>query len=102
MSNLTSRLENKLIPTIESMENEFDTHEFILMLAKNNQKDYIDALSNNIANKRPFQVLHSAIGKALKKISYRQNAPIQEVDANISSRNIFGEYSSCSKWKKMA
>jgi hypothetical protein len=96
MPNLSTELEKDISSAIHSMEEEFDTHELILNLAKSNQKEYVSALSDT-QNSKPFMVLHSAIGKHLKTLS-----EIQEVQAKISSKNIFGEFSSCSKWRKIS
>jgi len=100
MNNLSQDLKEKMIPTIEAMKHEFDTHEFILALASKNQQSYIEALAS-IKSDRPFQALHSAIGKHLKVISTQETSLIREVEANVSSRNIFGESSTCSRWQKM-
>ena len=100
MTHLTRSLKDNMIPIIKAMKHEFDTHEFILALASKNQQSYIEALAC-IESNRPFQVLHSAIGKTLKVISTQENALIREVEASVSSRNIFGESSTCSRWQKM-
>lgn len=101
MTNLNKNLQDKMIPTIKAMKHEFDTHEFILALASKNQHSYIEALAR-IESNRPFQVLHSKIGKTLKVLSIQENVPIREVEANVSSRNIFGESSTCSRWQKIS
>ncbi len=100
MSNLSQGLENAMSSALEAMKPEFDTHQFILELASKNQKQYIEALASIDSNK-PFQTLHSAIGKKLKKIATEGEYPIREVESGVSSPNIFGEPSSCSTWQKL-
>ena len=101
MSNLSQELESAMSTALQAMKDEFDTHQFILKLASENQKPYINALAS-IDSGRPFQTLHSAIGKRLKEGATSGEYAIQETAANFSSRNIFGENSSCSTWRKLA
>jgi hypothetical protein len=101
MTNLNQNLQDKMMPTINAMKNEFDTHEFILALASKNQTIYIEALAS-IESNTPFKVLHSAIGRTLKAISTQEHSHLREVEANVSSRNIFGESSSCSRWQNLS
>jgi len=99
MSSLSQELESVMGITLQAMKSGFDTHQFILKLASENQKAYIDALAS-IDSSKPFQTLHAAIGKKLMKMATDGEYPIQEIESGISSPNIFGELSSCSRWQK--
>ena len=101
MSNLTLELENAMGAALRAMKPEFDTHQFILKLASENQKEYIDALAA-IDSTKPFQTLHSAIGKKLKQKATDGEFAIQETASNVSSPNIFGKQSSCSRWQRIS
>ena len=101
MSALSQELESAMGAALEAMKTEFDTHQFILRLASENQKEYIAALAATDSSK-PFQALHSSIGKKLKQGSTTGEYSIQETAANVSSLNIFGENSSCSTWQKLS
>ncbi len=50
---------------VDSLQNNFTTHELIIALAKQYQHDYIKALHDQLKSKRPFQTLHSNIGQYL-------------------------------------
>lgn len=100
MQNAFSTLEENIFSAVKSMPSEFDTHQLILELARENQQAYIKALHESDSD-TPFQAVHSKIGKALKRYSLEENAVIRETEANCKSPNIFGEYSSCSKWERL-
>lgn len=100
MSKAITTLEGEILSAIEAMPTEFDTHQLILKLSRENQRAYVMALYESDSDS-PFQVVHSAIGKALKRISLEPNARIREMEPSSSSLNIFGEYSSCSIWAKL-
>lgn len=88
-------LEELITNSVDNMPDEFDTHQLILDVAKLNQRAYIDAL-NECVSDRPFQTVHSLIGKSLKK-----QTNINEMPDKHKSVNIFGEKSECSKWIKV-
>ena len=100
MQNKFAILEENIFSAIEHMPTEFDTHQLILELVRENQRVYIEALYES-DSETPFQAVHSKIGKALKRYSLEPNARIRETEANCKSPNIFGEYSSCSKWANL-
>jgi hypothetical protein len=93
--NKFNELEKHINSTIDLMPTEFDTHQLILVLAQKNQRAYIEAIHES-TSKTPFQAVHSRIGKKLKK-----NSLIQETQTNNKSLNIFGKYSTCSKWIRL-
>jgi hypothetical protein len=93
-------LEKAILSAIESMKEEFDTHQLILEVAKKNQRAYVAALHESDSD-YAFQTVHSAIGKLLKRISLEPYANIIEKEQTSNSLNIFGEYSSCSSWAKL-
>ena len=77
---------------IAQMPDEFTSHKFILKLACNHQKIYIEALYPYRASEAPFRALHVEMAHAIANHCDR----IGEVD----SVNIFGKPSPCMKWKK--
>lgn len=100
MLNAFATLEENIPRVIELMPSGgFDTHDFILKLAHENQRAYIGALCGS-DSATPFQDVHSAIGKSLMRHSLESGSRIQQTDPNSSSPNIFGEVSSCSEWEK--
>ncbi len=75
-----------VFPTIvKLMPERFDSHEFILELAHKYQKLYIQALYEQKDKKKPFETVHKAIGKRLKK-----RVDLVKHVHDRSSRNIFG------------
>jgi hypothetical protein len=87
----------KVFPEIvRLMDDKFDSHDFILVLAQKHQKLYIDALYEHRNQKRPFHRVHMAIGKRLKK-----RVDLVEHIRNHSSKNIFGEKSTVAFWRKV-
>ena len=73
-------------------------------LGEGRNRDSDDRLFNRILPEK-WQLIFERLGFTLisrwvilKAISAQENAPIREVEANVSSRNIFGESSSpCSR-----
>jgi hypothetical protein len=81
---------------VKLMPDEFDSHDFLLVLAQKYQKFYIEVLYAYRDKNRPFHRVHMAIGKRLKKrvdlvthIKFRR------------SNNIFGEKSRVAVWQKV-
>ena len=79
---------------VSSLPKEFTTHELILNLAKNNQHAYIKALHEHLDSERPFQLLHSKIGKHLSKSTDLVRLKGDKVDEDI-----FGQQSENAKWE---
>ena len=91
------RLE-ELFPRIVNLmpKNEFDSHDFILKLAQQYQKLYVQLLYVYKDNNQPFQSVHKEIAKRLKK-----RDDLVEHLGNHSSKNIFGLDNSCAVWHKV-
>lgn len=93
-----SNLETKFQGIVDQMNYTFDSHEFLLVLAKQNQAEYVDALYSYKASgsDTPFKAVHGAIMQKLVKhtelvILLRDDKP---------SVNIWGVSSPCGEWKK--
>lgn len=100
MPDAFATLVQNIARAIERLPIEFDSHQLILVLAQENQREYINALQES-SSTTPFQAVHSAIGKSLARHS--PELGIQEIgaEANYSSPNIFGFSSPCSRWAKL-
>lgn len=81
---------------VASMPDTFDSHMFILRLAQEYQRLYVQALIEYAENDQPFQSVHSEIAKRLKK---REDL-VQQIDSK-SSTNIFGLRSEAAVWRKV-
>jgi hypothetical protein len=84
-------LEN-LDAAIATFDADFTTHQIILILAKQNQRDYISALAQE-NGEQPFKDLHAKIGKAL---SARSDL---KLCASVPSVNIFGDKCTSPVWQ---
>jgi hypothetical protein len=89
-------LEEKYDEIVNLMSETFDSHKFILTLAHEYQKLYIQALYEHRNQNRPFHRVHMAIGKRLKK---RVDLVKQLPDR--SSKNIFGLENEVAVWMKV-
>lgn len=81
---------------INSLEKEFTTHQLIIELAQTNQHAYIEALYENLSAKKPFQTLHSKIGKHLRQ-SDNLVSLIKDDEVDV---NIFGRSSKNALWQR--
>ena len=81
---------------VELMSDEFDSHDFILVLAREHQQLYVQALSGYTANQQPFQTVHAEIAKRLCK----RNDLVHQVEKH-SSPNIFGIENQAAVWRKV-
>jgi len=89
-------ISDKLIEaTIISSGAEFDSHDIIHKFAHHNQRLYVSELYATDGD-RPFQVLHSTLGRQIKGICERLGF------SGIPSRSldIFGQHSECVRWTK--
>ncbi|MGD1104890.1 MAG: hypothetical protein ABSA59_22825 [Terriglobia bacterium] len=102
MPDIFAKLVKEISHAIDRMGTDFDTHELILELARENQPAYIRALNESVesGSAAPFKVVHAAIGRSLKRHSHEFGIQEIETGKNHSSPDIFGESCSCSKWKK--
>jgi hypothetical protein len=86
---------------IVAMPRSFTSHEFILALAQQHQKLYIEALyayrnSTHRGAIAPFRVVHQYLSRRLHDFS---DLVIPDGKA-YSSRDIFGNKQRCSKWRR--
>jgi hypothetical protein len=81
---------------VKLMDDEFDSHDFILMLAHKYQKLYIQALYEHRDQTRPFHRVHMAIAKRLKK----HTDLVRQVDSKPSP-NIFRRDNKVAVWQKV-
>jgi hypothetical protein len=77
-------------------EDIFDSHEFILVLAQEYQKLYIEALYVYRDKRRPFHAVHMAIGKRLKR-----HVNLVTHIKNRASADIFGQKNQVAVWQKV-
>ena len=91
------RLEKKYPEIIKKMGVEFDSHDFILRLAHEHQKLYVQALSEYADNEQPFQSVHKEIAKRLKKFPEEVIATGEK----RNSENIFRVKSPAEVWRKV-
>lgn len=80
---------------IQKLINEFDSHDVIMHIAQNNQRIYAQALSE-IDSERPFQKLHTELGRRIKEICEGLGFSSE----SSRSRDIFGQNSKCLFWSK--
>ena len=81
---------------IALMPNKFDSHEFILKLAQQYQRLYVQALVENVDSESPFQVVHSQIAMRLLKFPNL----VTRVGEHIS-KDIFLQENSATLWQKV-
>jgi hypothetical protein len=74
---------------------EFDSHDVIHAIAHENQRLYVAELAA-IDSERPFQILHSALGRRIKAICEELGY------TGVASRSldIFGQHSECVRWSR--
>ena len=84
-----------------TIADEFTSHQFILKLAQENQKEYVEALYayrdvTRLGKPVPFIFVHREISQGLK------NFPkLVEKVGEVSSTDIFGESNGCTLWRKV-
>lgn len=86
---------------IASLPPEFRAHEFILRLAQQNQRLYVEALYAYKDNPpegtpTPFLIVHRILAKRLRDFPH-----LVEFHGDGPSKDIFGNDSDCSRWKKL-
>jgi hypothetical protein len=78
------------------MGKEFNSHQFILELARRNQKLYIQALNAYKEEPAPFRRVHAILSRHLHAyphlISYIRD---------VSSKNIFAHKNMCASWRRV-
>ena len=82
---------------LASMEIRFTSHQFILRLAHDHQREYVAGLAAFADGGSPFKDLHHALVKRLKKLEGKSVTLRKE---SYPSQDIFGTPSHSGLWKK--
>jgi hypothetical protein len=89
-------LEGVYEEVIALMPDTFDSHQFILKLAQEHQRLYVQALIEYAESERPFQIAHGQIAKRLK------NFPnLVTYIGETTSEDIFLQKNSAAIWRKV-
>ena len=80
---------------IGQMPPTFTSHTFILALAQDNQRAYVEALNQYVAGDAPFQTLHAQISQSLYKFP-----ALVDYIGEVDSLNIFGRPGRCAQWQR--
>lgn len=91
------KLESFFEDIIPKMAHRFTSHEFLLRLAHEHQKEYIGALALYLGNDTPFRDLHHELVKRLKKL---EGQMLISQRTEYPSRDIFGNPSTATLWRK--
>ena len=89
-------LEDVYPQVIEHMPDKFDSHDFILKLAQEHQRLYVQTLVEYAKSERPFQIAHGQIANRLLKFP---NLVTKTGEHN--SKDIFLQDNSASLWQKV-
>jgi hypothetical protein len=89
-------LESVYPKVIDSMPETFDSHQFILKLAQDYQRLYVQALIEHVKSERPFQIAHGQIAIRLHNFPSLVSR-IGEHD----SEDIFRQVNSAVVWQKL-
>ena len=94
-----SELYDQYPAIIAMMPSMFTSHQFILKLAQQRQRLYIEALHSYRDNEReaPFMIVHGILAKKLTQLPEL----IKLVRRDAPSKDIFGESNDCAEWKKV-
>lgn len=94
-----SNLESKFSEIVQIMPDPFDSHQFLLEIAQQNQAEYITALNAYLesGNNAPFQAVHKAIIQKL--VSHIEL--VTKIRDDKPSIDIFGHSNQCAEWKKV-
>lgn len=87
---------------ISQMEVTFTSHQFILELARQNQKEYVEALysyrnSLHTGVPAPFLMVHKELAKHLSS----HPELVEQIRKDAPSVNIFGQEDTCAEWRKV-
>jgi len=81
---------------IGAMRDIFDSHQFILELARTCQGLYIEALSGYSREGAPFQIVHGTLARHLNACT-----ELVERVGDVTSADIFGNQNQCAQWRKL-
>jgi hypothetical protein len=88
-------LQQQFPEVIGAMPSLFNAHDFILELARRNQRLYVEALYTYCLG-NPFQTVHQQIAMLLNE------SPLVRRDGNDSNgRDIFNQPQGCSRWRRV-
>jgi hypothetical protein len=82
---------------IRKMENQFDSHRFIIQLSKDYEKDYVVLLNTYIESLEIFRTLHAQIGRYLTmnqdklSITKIKRSDSDNIKDNESENQIWGK-----------
>ncbi|MGA9347442.1 MAG: hypothetical protein WBW48_01395 [Anaerolineae bacterium] len=82
---------------IQEMPGTFTSHRFILTLAQNYQRLYIEALYSYRDEPAPLRIVHGILAKRLHDFP-RQ---IELIRPDVPSTNIFRQSNPCAEWRKL-
>lgn len=91
-----AELFNRYPSVIEAMPDVFDSHQFILELARRYQGLYIEALSSRSHKPAPFRIVHIVLAKHLSTC-----AGLVQRAGDVVSADIFGSQNQCAQWRKL-
>jgi hypothetical protein len=80
---------------IDQMPETFTSHDFILALAQQYQREYIDVLYACRDEDNPFMVAHIRLAKGLNHFPEKV-----EKSERVNSKNIFGGWNEVRAWRK--
>jgi hypothetical protein len=84
--------------TIKVMDVRFTSHQFLLRLAHDHQRDYVAGLAAYAEGGKPFRDLHHALILRLRK---RQGKEVTLRKESYPSQDIFGTPSHSGLWRKL-
>ena len=80
---------------INDLKVKFTSHEFIELLFKNHQREFIEALYEHRDGPAPMRQVTSQLSRQL-----HNQKSLECIGRKISSANIFSEDSECAVWRK--
>ena len=85
------------VKIIDKLDKTFNSHDFLEKFAEIFESEYIDFL-NYYKGKGAFRVVHSQIGKYLRK--HENDLKIKGI-GKTDSKNLFGNFDGIEKWGKI-